>query len=464
MSDNPEKPEDPVEVRRLRIQRARQRRAHRARTRNATLEGSSLTTTTSTETSLVGSAATQSLAARGSSTPQSSVSTFTPQPWPGMGTPLKLLMESRRSRRRGFLMRLGIFCGLPTFFTLFYMLVIASPRYVSEFEITYQSYQPQQSLSAGLVQNILGTTQGSSVDLSQILYEYIRSKSLMTKLDEELQLKDYYSNRHVDFLSRMSPKANLQTFLSYYNWYVSVSQGAGGYLTVDVEAFDPDYATKLSKAIIKAVDDMIDGLTARARADEVKFAESQVTDAQNKLRLARVALTEFQNLHGDINPQGSANQLSGIVGQIEGELSTQRTSLAAVKSLGPNSPQVTNINTRISALEDQLRREKQRLAGPGKDGESGAGYSDLLNKYSALQLDQEFAQTAYTAAMQGLAVARADAASKQNYVVDFAPPHTPDRPGMGMVLQYAGTVLIITLVLFGLGSLIAGAMKDQAGL
>jgi capsule polysaccharide export protein KpsE/RkpR len=63
-----------------------------------------------------------------------------------------------------------------------------------------------------------------------------------------------------------------------------------------------------------------------------------------------------------------------------------------------------------------------------------------------------------------LAVARADAASKQNYVVDFAPPHTPDRPGMGMVLQYAGTVLILTLVLFGLGSLIAGAMKDQAGL
>jgi len=35
---------------------------------------------------------------------------------------------------------------------------------------------------------------------------------------------------------------------------------------------------------------------------------------------------------------------------------------------------------------------------------------------------------------------------------------------MGMILQYAGTVLIVTLVLFGLGSLIAGAMKDQAGL
>jgi capsular polysaccharide transport system permease protein len=341
------------------------------------------------------------------------------------------------------------------------MIFIASPRYVSEFEITYQSYQPQQSLSAGLVQNILGTTQGSSVDLSQILYEYIRSKSLMTKLDAELQLRDYYSNRHVDFLSRMSPKANLETFLTYYNWYVSVSQGAGGYLTVDVQAFDPDYAMKLSQAIIKSVDDMIDGLTARARADEVKFAESQVVDAENKMRLARVALTEFQNLHGDINPQGSANQLSGIVGQIEGEIATQRTSLSAVRSLGPNSPQVTNINTRIAALEEQLAREKQRLAAPGHDN---GGYSELLDKYSALQLDEQFAQSAYTAAMQGLAVARADAASKQNYVIDFAPPHVPDRPGLGMIVQYAGTVLIITLVFFGLGSLIAGAMKDQAGL
>ena len=70
MSDNPEKPEDPVEVRRLRIQRARQRRAHRARTRNATLEGSPLTTTASTETSLVGGAAAQSLAPRGDPRPR----------------------------------------------------------------------------------------------------------------------------------------------------------------------------------------------------------------------------------------------------------------------------------------------------------------------------------------------------------------------------------------------------------
>lgn len=233
MSDNPEKPIDPVEVRRQRIQRARQRRAHRTRTRNATVEGS-LATTASTETGLVGRTAAQSLAARGSTIPQPSVSTFTPQQWPGMGTPLKLLMESRRSRRRGFLLRLAIFSGLPTLFTLFYMLVIASPRYVSEFEITYQAYQPQQSLSAGLVQSIIGTSQGSSVDLSQILYEYIRSKSLMTKLDEQLHLRDYYSSHNVDFFSRMSSKANLQTFLSYYNWYVSVSQGAGGYLTVDV--------------------------------------------------------------------------------------------------------------------------------------------------------------------------------------------------------------------------------------
>ena len=132
-------------------------------------------------------------------------------------------------------------------------------------------------------------------------------------------------------------------------------RGAGGYLTVDVEAFDADYATKLSNAIIKSVDDMIDGLTARARADEVKFAESQVIDAQNKLRLARVALTEFQNLHGDINPQGSANQLSGIVGQIEGSL---RRNARRWRRSDPSAP--IRLRLRISTRE--LRRLRSNYA------------------------------------------------------------------------------------------------------
>ena len=286
----------------------------------------------------------------------------TPIAWTGAVLPAQLLFGSRRTRRRRFLLRLGLFSGLPTLLTLLYMLFVASPRYVSEFEITYQAYQPPQSLSSGLVQSLLGTSQNNSVDFSAILYQYIRSEALLTKLNSKLHLRQYYSSPKVDYLSRMSPKATIATFLRYYLWYVSVAQGQGGYLTVDVQAFDPDYALALAKSIVKACDQMVDQMTARARQDEVRYAEAEVSQAEDRVRKARLALTDFQNAHGDLNPQGSANQLGGIVGTLEGQLAAARAYLAQLTSRGPASPAIAATRSNIAALEGQLKQEQHRLA------------------------------------------------------------------------------------------------------
>jgi capsular polysaccharide transport system permease protein len=384
-----------------------------------------------------------------------------PFPWPVALQPTEILFESRRKRRRGFLLRLGLFSGLPTILTLYYMLFVASPRYVSEFEITYQAFQPQQNpVSTGLVQTFLGTSQGSTVDLSQIVYEYIRSETLLKKLDAELHLREYYSSPKVDYLSRMNPKTNIAMFMRYYLWYVSVSQGMGGYLTVDVQAFDPDFALAVAKAIIKHCDDMVDALTARARQDEVRFAETEVKRAEDRVRKARMAMTIFQNVHGDLNPPGSANQLGGIVGTLEGELATTRAQLSTLIAVAPHSPQVVATKAQIASLEGQLKLERNRLA----NNTGGSPYSKILDEYSALIIEQEFAKTDYMSAQQGLEVARVDAAQKQTYLIDFAPPYKPDRQKIEFALFYTLTAMIISLVLFGIGSLVGGAMRDQAGM
>lgn len=384
-----------------------------------------------------------------------------PFSWAGTVQPVQIWLELKRARRRRFFLRLGIFSGLPTLLTLLYMLFLASPRYVSEFEITYQSYQPPQNLSSGLVQNLLGANPNSgAVDLSTILYEYIRSMALLIKLDNQLHLRQYYSSPKVDYLSRMSSTANINTFLRNYLWYVSVTQGLGGYLTVQVQAFDPDYALAVAKAIIKACDQMVDKMTARANQDEVRYAEAEVKQTEGRIRKAQLTMTEFQNLHGDINPPGSANQLGGIVGTIEGRLAAAQTQLTMLTSTTPHSPELPATKAQITALEKQLKQEQDRLA--NKSG--GATYSKLLDEYSALQLEQEFAKSAYQSAQQGLAVARADAARQQNYLIDFVPPYRPDKQNVEFALFYTLTAMITSLVLFGIGSLIGGAMRDQAGI
>ena len=384
---------------------------------------------------------------------------LTARPWPTV-QPLQVLMETRRERRKSFFKRLALFCGLPTLLVVLYFTFFASTRYISESEFTYQTYQAPTTLTSGLVQTVLGGSQGSTVDMSTILYEYLRSEALMTKLDSELHLREYYSSHKVDFFSRMNPQANLSTFLRYFRSYVSVSEGQGGYLTIDVYAFDPDYAEKVAKAVVRNTDQMMDDMTARARQDEVGFAEAELKRAEDRLLKARLALTAFQNEHGDLNPQNSANQIGGIIGKIEADLANERTALEAVNSLDKNSPQVTAIKSKIAASEQQLKDEQQRLANAGGTGT----YAELLNTYAALQVEQDFAKDAYSAAQQGLEVARENAAGKQNYLVAFAPPYRPDSAGYMLVAEYAAITLIISLVLFGIGSLVTGALRDQSGL
>ena len=63
-----------------------------------------------------------------------------------------------------------------------------------------------------------------------------------------------------------------------------------------------------------------------------------------------------------------------------------------------------------------------------------------------------------------LAVARADAAKKQSYLVDFVAPSLPSAPDRGFYITYLGYAFFGTLVLYAIGSLLAGAFRDQAGM
>lgn len=373
----------------------------------------------------------------------------------------RVLLEIQQTRKRQFFRRLAAFVVLPTLLTFLYTFFWASPRYVSQFQATYQTYQPVKSLSAGLVESVLGSSQSSNIDIAAIVYEYARSPALLSKLNAKLKLREYFSNPKIDYFSRLGKRASSERFLAYYRQHVSVSEGLGGYLTVEVTAFDPHYAVDLAKAVVDACDDMVDSITARARQDEVRSAEAELARQEDRVRRARKAMTDFQNAHGDLDPQRVASQLGQIVGNLESQLATARIELANTLSyMKPDAPRVVQLKYLISALEQQLRREQGRLA--NTDG--GLPYSQILDQYSALQLEEEFASKAYLAAQQGLTVARADAARQQTYLVDFAPPSEADLPTQWFPITYTVSALLVSLVAFGIGSLMVGALRDQAGI
>ncbi len=380
--------------------------------------------------------------------------------WPATAQYAAALVARRRSRARRLTGWFALVVILPTLASAAYGLVLASPRYTSSFEFTYQTYRGLPSLASGLVQSVTGTSQTNSVDLGSIVYEYLRSSTLAARMDAALDLRKRFSDPGIDWLSRLGADASRERFLDYFRSHVQVSQGLGGYLKVDVNAYDPALAQTLAQAIVTEADRMVDDLTARARDNEVKFAEAELGRQEDRVRKARTALTAFQNQHGDQDPGRAATQLGDIVGGIEGQLADARTQLANTgAALAPNSPITVQIKARIAALEDQLKTERARLATTDKTG--AAPYSQVLDQYASLQLEQEFARNAYTAAQQGVTVARADAATKQNYLVDFIPPDLPQHRSYTGPVQTTAAVFLGSLLAFALGSLVLGAARDQ---
>ncbi len=384
-----------------------------------------------------------------------------PQPsWPATAQYARALIDKRHRRSRRLFGWFTVLVLLPTVATALYFAFVASPRYTSEFEFTYQTYRGSSSLASGLVQSVTGTSQNNTVDLGTIVYEFARSPALAEKLDATLDLRHKFADTKLDWFSRLSPNASRETFIDYFRSHVIVSQGLGGYLDIKVETFDPAFSQSLATAIVTACDQMVDDLTTRARRNEVSFAEAELARQEERVRQARLAMTTFQNQHGDQDPGRAATQLGSIVGSIESDLSAARTDLAnAVTTLSPGSPIVSQLKIKIASLEQQLKEQQQRLATDKSGGQKP--YSEILDEYSSLQLEQEFAKNAYMSAQQGVVVTRADAATQQNYLVDFVPPNLPQRMSLRYPTEVTATVFLSMLLVLAFGSLMMGATRDQ---
>jgi hypothetical protein len=110
------------------------------------------------------------------------------------------IAQSARKRRVDFLLRILLWVGLPTVLAALYVYVYATPRYVSEFQLTYQTYsQPGSSSSAlggggsssSLLSSVLGIG-SSSVDMSRVIASYLTSNDLVEHVDAKINLREQY--------------------------------------------------------------------------------------------------------------------------------------------------------------------------------------------------------------------------------------------------------------------------------
>jgi capsular polysaccharide transport system permease protein len=383
---------------------------------------------------------------------------FTPPPAADLPEQLQLLLAMRAHRLRRFVIRSLVFVVLPCLLVLIYTALIATQRYVCSFQVTYQIYQPATSMASGLVP----TTQSSSdsIDYGTVIDEYVSSQALADKLDQQLHLRAYYSSQTIDWTSRLNRNATEEEYYKYFCSRVSVSEGFGGYLSISVQAFDPKFALKMAQTINGDANSMLDGITGQARAAQVKAASDEVAQTAEDLQMASAALTNFRNVHGDLDPSQIATELGTIEGTLESQLASVKAQLAqAQANLQPNASQILQLNLQVAAIQHEIDAERDRLASGGGQ----TNYSGIVTQYQTLLSEQQMAMNNYQAAQSALMTAKTDAAREQYYVVDFVAPTLPDRPTAPDPLISTGETFLACIVLYSIVNLLFSALRDQTG-
>ncbi|EGW50009.1 hypothetical protein HMPREF1022_02952 [Desulfovibrio sp. 6_1_46AFAA] len=349
---------------------------------------------------------------------------------------------------------------LPTFLSLLYFGLWASPMYIAEARFAVRGAETG-GMGTGLMAMLMPAATAVGVD-ANIVAEYIQSPDIMEAIDGEMGIFRHFSSREYDLISRLAADATRDERLSYWQWAVNPSfDPETGIIALSVKAYDPATAKRLGEAVLAKSEALVNAMSRRAQEDSITLAMSEVKTAEARVSKAQEAMREFRNRSGMLDPVSTAGGLQGIVSQLEGEAVKVRAEIAEASTyMSKNAPTLVGLRARLEAVEKQLASEKLRLAGEAAREDSLTAFA---GEYEALQTESEFARQQLVSAMTSLETARVKAEAKSRYVVAFQVPALPDESLYPRPFLFTAYVLVGALALAGLCSLIIAAVREHAG-
>jgi capsular polysaccharide transport system permease protein len=368
-----------------------------------------------------------------------------------------------KSRHETWLVKhrwLLLFVGIPTLVATIYYGFIASQIYVSQSSFVIKS-QGQKSVPALSLANLVQTT-GLSAGQEQTkeVLQYVRSRDALKDLERQTDVRSVYSTRGADFLSRFPQPLHDATFESLYRYYTS-SVGAdidpeSGLAVLQVQAFTPRDAYRLNESLLDLSEGLVNKLNQRAEGRAIAEAEQRVSQAEERVRNARVALSAFRNQQDLIDPTKQAAGVLDISNRLITEQAGLQAQLHLMLRVTPQNPAIPAIRNRIVALGREVAAQNGRAVG------TPTGIASKLGAYEKLQVEQEFATQMLTAANAALESARTDAQKQQFYLERVVEPNKPDDSMLPHRLKRILIVFGSSLCLYFIGWMLVVGILEHA--
>ncbi|MEM7176751.1 MAG: hypothetical protein AAF503_03510 [Pseudomonadota bacterium] len=382
----------------------------------------------------------------------------------------KRVLKAVRSvpkRRRAWPLALSFLVAVlaPAAIAAWYMAEIAADQYQSHLAFSVRSGTSQQALPAP---DLLGAMSGGHSPVlsteSYVIYDFLRSQQIVEEVNAEIDLREVFNRAPGDWVFSLGADASTEDLVRYWHWQVPVVYDTlSGIVTVEVRSFDRDSATRIARAILTHATGLVNDISRAAREDTVGFAQRELKVAEARLQTIRSRIRAFRDVEQKANAENQIAIAMGLIATLEGELAKARVDRkVALSYTKPTDPRVQRLENRITVLESRIQEERRRF---GKGTEAAAGtdksLADLMGDFEELEVEREFAQTAYTNALASLQTAKADARRTQRYLAVHVRPTQADEAQYPQRLLIVGLVFGGALVIWILSVLILANIRDR---
>lgn len=353
-----------------------------------------------------------------------------------------------------------LFVALPTLLAATYYGLIASDMYVSESRFVIKA-PGQKAIPSTTLANLIQTT-GLSAGEQQTkeVLDYIRSRNALADLQKEIDVSDRFEKVGADFLSRFPRPFRQPSFENLFKYYQSMVQASSdsesGVAIVVVRAFRPEDAQAINAKLLGLSEEFVNKLNERAEHHAVTEAEQRVSDAQARVRKARVAMSAFRNQQELIDPAKQATGVLDISNKLISEHAATQAQLELMQRVAPANPAIPALRARVSALNAEIATQNGRVVG------TPTGIASKVGGYENLLAEQDFAQQTLTAASASLELARVEAQKQQFYLERVVDPNLPDAPQLPNRLKSILIVFGATFCLYLVGwMLVVGILEHS---
>lgn len=331
--------------------------------------------------------------------------------------------KGERAFRLGLIVSAVVMVACPLVVASVYWSLIATEQYSTETKFALRAGE------SSMLESLGGSAGGGGgmqqLQDTQIVANYITSRTMVESLEKEFGLRRIFSRPAADYFSRFDRRDSIEDLEKYWRKRADAKMDPlSGIITVNIRAFTPQDSMALTMKVVELSERLVNDLSTRSRRDALEQAKKELARAEKRLKDATAAMRDVRDAEGVIDAGAAADAINAIIATLRLDLSHAEESLA-VQGVARDAPQIKILSARIQSLKHQIASYSSQIAGEKSEG--GDNMAGRMKNLSRQQVELDLARQQYALAATSFETARVDMETQQAYLVSFLRPTLAEK-------------------------------------